>query len=209
MASRDLTAAFVTAVTALELRPAVFLELEYDETTLRLWDGVGPISWNGEVWTGAGNMLGIQAAEETKELEASNAVFELNGVPESLISIALNHAAEGRGRPARVWFGLLTLESTAGSHSAAHSSAFAVYKPENAVIADPVRIFSGKMDVPTIQDDPARPVIQLTAENDLVALNRARNRRWTHEDQQIDYPGDLGFEGLARQQDTPFVWGGG
>lgn len=205
--ARDLEEDFAAAVTEGTVRPALFCEFEFDSATLRFWNGIGSIAWNGEVWTGAGNLLRVDIAEETQDLEASNAAFELSGVPTSLISLALDHATEGRGRPCRIWLGALTLEAVAGAFSSAFSSAFAVYRPENSVVADPVRLFSGKMGAMLIDGDPKAPVIRLSAENDLIILNRARNRRYTHEDQQLEYSGDLGFEFVAQMQDKEFTWG--
>ena len=37
---------------------------------MRLWTGVGTISWDGQTWIGAGNILGLTAIEETVEVRA-------------------------------------------------------------------------------------------------------------------------------------------
>ena len=39
-------------------------------------------------------------------------------------------------------------------------------------------------------------------------LKRSRERRYTHDDQQIDFPGDLGFEFVPKLQELNLVWGG-
>lgn len=205
--ARQLDSEFRAAITASVVRPCFFCEFVFDGGTLRFWNGIGTISWNGAVWTGSGNLLRVDPAEETQDIEAQSASYELSGIPASLLAVALNHASEGRGRPCRIWFGALSLSDVAGAYSSAFSTAFTVYQPENSVIQDPVRVFSGKMDVMAIEKNPKRPVIRLTAENDLIILNRTRNRRYTHEDQQIDYPGDLGLEFVAGLQDKEVIWG--
>ena len=38
---------------------------------------------------------------------------------------------------------------------------------------------------------------------------RAKTRKFTKEDQQIDFPDDLGFNNLAKLRDKKIEWGGG
>jgi hypothetical protein len=184
--ARDVSVAFASASSAGTIRPAVLLEMEFYSGTLRLWDGLGDLEWNGVTFTGGGRMLSGSIAEETQELEAKNAVFELNGAPDSVVTLALTESPYS-GRPARAWL--------------------ALFDASGAMIEDPVRIFSGKMDTMPILDDPQKPVIQLNVENDLARLSRPKERRWTHEDQQMDYSGDLFFEFVTQMQDKEITWG--
>ena len=41
----------------------------------------------------------------------------------------------------------------------------------------------------------------------LIDLDRSRARRFTSEDQKIDYPDDKGLEMVASLQDTVIIWG--
>ncbi len=183
--ARDITTDLKNAAESTTVRPVCFIELEFDEGTLNLWDGVGDVSWDGKTWTGAGKMLSAEMAQETQDLDAQKATFRLSGVPDSIVATAL--ASEYQGRPVRAWLGL--------------------YDSAGSLISDPVRIFSGKMDTMPIHDDPNNPIIELTAESDLVRLTRSNERRYTHEDQQIDYPGDMFFEFVTQMQDKEIVWG--
>jgi hypothetical protein len=183
--SRDLTAAFTTAITAGTVRPILLMEGQFDGGTLRFWTGYGDLTWDGQTWTGSGDLLKVDPAEETQNVEAPGAAFSLTGIKSSLISTALSD--DFQGRPARIWFGQLD--------------------DSGSVISDPVLIFSGKMDEMPITEDPENPEIHLTAENDLVILNKSRERRYTHEDQQIDYSGDKFFEFVPSLQDLEITWG--
>ena len=40
-------------------------------------------------------------------------------------------------------------------------------------------------------------------------MQRAKTRRFTKEDQQIDFPDDKGLNNLAKLQDKKIQWGGG
>jgi hypothetical protein len=63
------------------------------------------------------------------------------------------------------------------------------------------------MDVMTIEDAGATANINVTAESRLIDLDRSRARRFTSEDQKIDYPDDKGLEMVASLQDTVIIWG--
>ena len=64
------------------------------------------------------------------------------------------------------------------------------------------------MDVMTIEDAGATATINVSAESRLIDLDRSRTRRFTSEDQKIDYPNDKGLEMVASLQDKQITWGG-
>jgi hypothetical protein len=68
-------------------------------------------------------------------------------------------------------------------------------------------MFSGFMDVMTINEGADYSEIILTLENKLLQLERSRERRYTDADQKIDYPNDDGFEFVTTLQDKEIVWG--
>lgn len=185
MAARALTAALLAELTAKALRPVFFFEGEFTSGTVRLWSGAGDLAWNAQTWTGAGQALEISPIEESNTGRVNGLAFKLNGVPAAMIAIAL---AECRmGKPGTIWFGALDAAGT--------------------VVADPHLCFRGRLDVSTIEEDADKAIVTVTYESRLIDHQRARERRYTHEDQQIDYPGDRGFEYVASLQDKPFVWG--
>jgi len=68
-------------------------------------------------------------------------------------------------------------------------------------------MFSGRMDTMSIKDSGDTANISLTAESRLIDLERSRERRYTSEDQKIDYPNDKGLEFIADLQNQEIVWG--
>jgi hypothetical protein len=82
-----------------------------------------------------------------------------------------------------------------------------VFDTNNALIADPVCCFSGRMDQPTIDVTGTLATIAINCENRLVEMNVAVDRRYTDEDQQMDYPGDLGFQFVNGIQEAQIYWG--
>ena len=74
-------------------------------------------------------------------------------------------------------------------------------------MADPYAIFQGQMDLMTISDGGDTATIKLTAESRLIDLDRSRERRFTSEDQKIEFPDDKGLEYVDDLQDKEIVWG--
>lgn len=196
---RTMSAASIEAISQRILHPVRFVELEFDEGPLRLWTGLGYINWDGKIWSGGGTLLKIEPAAETQALEAQGARLQLSGVPE-LVAMALVN--KPRGNPCRIWRGFMNPEALPTYDVGTDSILLA-----DELVQWPIREFTGRMDRMPITSDPANPVIQLTAENHLVMLNRAEERRYTHEDQQIDYPGDRFFEFVPQMQDAEIEWG--
>jgi hypothetical protein len=183
--SRDLTSAVQAELLKMKVKPVIFVEAVFTSGTLRVWSGIGTISWNGQTWTGVGNLGGISPISEGTEPHADGIELSLSGIPSDLVTKALGECRPNA--PVKLWFGFLD--------------------EAEAVIADPYQSFGGRMDVPSVEEGGETSTIKLRVENRLVDLGKARERRYTHEDQQIDYPGDLGFEYVAGLQEWNGVWG--
>lgn len=183
--ARDLTSAVDTALAQGTVRPVLFFEGEFAAGTVRLWTGLGSITWNGSSWLGAGELLNVSSIEASGDVRAQGVTISLSGMPGSLISLALAQAQQGL--PGRIYLGLM---DSAG-----------------AVIADPHLAFSGRLDVPVIDDAGDSCTITISYEGRLIDLQRARERRYTDEDQRIQHPADRGFEFIPSLQDAQIVWG--
>ena len=179
--SRTITPAFATALADQSLRPVIFFEGQFATGWVRLWSGLGEVSWNGQTWAGAGSL------DETGEVVAGGTAISLSGAPLDLVQMAIAEARQGL--PGRIWLGLLA--------------------ENGSIIADPVQAFSGRLDVPEIKDDAESCTITISYESRLIDLTVARTWRYTHESQQVLYPGDLGFEYVTAIQDREITWGRG
>lgn len=183
--SRGLTAAMVSAVTAGTVRPILLYQGEFSSGTLRLTTNSRDVVFNGNTFIAAGTMLSITPIEEVSEIKAVSFSVALNGDLASVIAIAL--ASCRQGLAGTVWIGLLD--------------------DSGAVIADPFQCFSGRLDVPDVVDSGTECRISVKYESRLADLQKARERRYTSEDQQIDYPTDLGFDYVPSLQDKKIIWG--
>jgi hypothetical protein len=75
------------------------------------------------------------------------------------------------------------------------------------LVSDPVLAFGGRLDVPEIVDGAETCTITITYESRLIDLQTPRELRYTHESQQILFPGDRAFEYVTSIQDRELRWG--
>jgi hypothetical protein len=175
----------VAQLSASNIKPVLFLQMKFTDGIVQMWSGMGTLTWNGLQWIGMGHLGTISAIEESSELKATNVTFTLSDIPQDLLGKALGQVRQGY--PVTLWFGTLG--------------------DNNNVLADPLQIFAGRMDVPTIDEGAQTGTISIAVENRLIDLNRSRERRFTDQDQQIDHPGDLGFQYVQFIQDWAGTWG--
>lgn len=178
--ARTVPSAILTALLQPTVQPFYAIELLFDTAPLRIWTGYGDRTIGGQTYTGAGALLNIGGLEEAGDLSAKGVTLTLSGISSSIVSLALNEPYQGRS--CRILFGVVNVN-------------------------DSVELFSGLMDVMTIEDSGETSTITLTVESKLVALERPVVRRYTHESQQALYPGDTFFSFVTDLQDKEIVWG--
>lgn len=207
---RAMSSAMQAALSKSILYPIYFMEAEFASGTLRLWTGVGDRIWNGQTWQGIGWLVGFSEIQETTEIRATALSVSLNGVSTELLGSALTEVRENK--PGKIWMGLLSTGTAIGNPSTPEvigSTGKTIGTPQGQLLDDPILVFSGRCDLSQIDVDPANPMIRIQYENRLIDLERPRVYRYTHEDQQIFFPGDRFFEYMAGQVDQTLVWGGG
>jgi hypothetical protein len=184
--SRGLSTAFKNAAAAGVVYPALLGHFDFSGGIVRVWTGMGDLSWGGNTYTGLGDLVGISRVQETNEVRANGLEFFLNGIPSALVTRILSEGY--RSRAAKLW--LVLFDATP------------------AIIANPLLLFSGRMDQCRLQDSGETSTCTISAESRLVDLQRPRERRRTDEDQKSLFSGDRGLEYVAGLQDRQVVWGG-
>ena len=182
---RDMTPAYLAAISSAMLRPALFVQATFVSGPLYVWSGIGPITWNGQVWIGIGTLGSVSTIEEGSTVSAKGITLTLSGLDPTLLTDVMEEFQVGL--PVMVTLG--------------------VFDDTGALIADPVCCFSGRMDQPTIDVSGTTASIAINCENRLVEMNVSVERRYTDEDQQLDYPGDLGFQFVNGIQDAQIYFG--
>ena len=183
--SRGVTSAVNTIFESNSVSPFVAIDLDFDGGNFVAWTGYGNLTFGGTTYIGSGDFLNISNILENAEVQANNVTISLSGIPSTLISSSLNETYQGRS--CKVYLGVLN--------------------SSNAVVSDPYLIFSGRMDLMSIDDGGQTCTISVSAESRLIDLDRTRERRYTSEDQKIDFPNDKGLEFIADLQDKEIIWG--
>lgn len=191
MPVRDLSAGIIARLGDRVVYPALFYEGTFwsvalgAEQLVNAWSGLGSFAWDSKTWSGQGNLLGVSTVEETGEIRAIGFSVRLTGQASTNISLALG--AGRQGKPGTLWLGLLT---------------------QAGALADtPYQLRRGRLNTMKTSDAGGEATIEVFYESVLAAPRRARPRRYTNADQQIDYPGDKGFEYIPALQDVKIPWG--
>lgn len=181
--TRNLTASLETAIVGDFVEVFFAIEAFFDGGTLRLWTGNGTKSIEGNSYTGAGEILGIAPVKESSDLSANSVSVTLTGIDSSIVSLALSE--DYSYRDFKLYFGVVT---SGGSF-----------------VMD--QIFQGYMSTMSINEQGETCDITLVVENKMLTLQTPRLRRYTNNDQQNEFPGDLGLEFVEDLQRKEIVWG--
>lgn len=176
---RALTAAMQAAISAKQIHPAIFVQLTFTNETIYLWSGVGAKSWNGQTWQGVGTLGKIEPISESADIVATGLKLTLSSIPQEYLTDVLSYV--NQTCPVVIWLALLDANGM--------------------VISSPYESWGGYMDAPVLYEGVDAATVIINVESELLDLQRQQERRYTHEDQQIDFPGDLGFEYVASIQE--------
>lgn len=182
--SRGLSAGMLSQIGSASVTPILFFYGEFASGNVRMWSGIGDLSWDSQTWLGAGSLVQVSNIEESAEIKATGIVVTFNGIPADLLSLVLSDVRQGA--LGKVWLGFLA---------------------SGSVVATPWLIFEGRIDTPVISEDAESCSIAITYESRLIDLSRPRSSRYTDQDQKREFPGDLGMEFVLALQDKDIPWG--
>jgi len=184
--TRSTPASLLASLSQPQVLPFYAVEMDFDSAPVRFWTGYGDRTIGGETYLGTGNLLSIGGLEEVNDLSAKRITLQLSGVPASLVSLALQEPYQNRD--CKIYFGANDITDP--------TEVFSV-----------IEVFSGLMDVMTIEDSGDTSTISLTVESKLVRLEKASNWRYTQGSHQSRYSSDTFFAYVADLQDRDIVWG--
>ena len=206
--SRSLDPTTIENINKNVVYPFNAIELKFDgDNVLRLWTGIGTLTLaDGTEWVGAGTLLSISDIEETAEMAVKGATISLSGIPSEVISLALSEPYQGR--VCNIYFGTFSEEGSLLKED----SDFILLQDGSQILVDTGEkgfneIFSGYMDQMNIEESAETSTIEVTVENKLVDLERARVARYTSGYQKSIYPNDLGLDFVESLQDQKLSWG--
>ena len=134
-----------------------------------------------KAYTGTGTLMSINGVAEKSDMSVPSVSIVFDGISSDIVSLALQEPYQRR--ECIVYFG---------------------------VGSDPYYIteaFSGELDTVNIRDGGESSVIEVTATNRMVKLERANVRRYTSESHRARYPNDTFFDTVTSIQDVSVSWG--
>jgi hypothetical protein len=184
-----------TALLASSAVGVVYLvELDFADATKRFTTFNLPMEIGGETYMAAGILASVGDIHETMETDTQTLPIRLTVANAAVLASALGNVEGYRGRQARVM--LQPLDAN--------------YRP----VGVPRLRFAGEMEPVSIKRDSPGPeggpvggTIELPISR--AGMSRARNAdglRLTHEQQQSEYPGDLGCEYIRTLIEKPSQW---
>lgn len=182
---RDLPTGFSAKTEAAVFNPALLVELDWPGGMVRAWSGYGSLVWDGKTFLGVADHGGVSQIREATDGRANGMMLTLSGIPSSLVPEILSNDAQGRS--GRVYVAALD--------------------DDGALSVDPYLIFDGFIDVTPFEDSGNTASISVALEKERIN-RRTQSRRRTHEDQQIDSPGDGYFRYVAGLATKSANWGG-
>jgi len=183
--SRTATAATLTESTSEAPRAVLFAELDYPSGFVRVNSSDRAIVFSSNTYKGVGELGAVSSIGEASELQASGLELSLTGIDTANIAHAFENA---QGRAGKVWLGFLDTNY--------------------ALVADPALMFSGRIDSVSVELGQVGTV-RVALENRIVAWERPKVRRYTNEDQQQRFTGDLFLEFVAQTVNKELLWGVG
>ena len=186
MPRSGVTAGVVAELGLTSNQPIHLYEGSFENGTVYLTDAPFAISWNGNEYGAAGRALGFSDISESSALRLHSIQVRLSVVDQHFIGILLNEDYVGRRLVIRK-----ALISGGG------------------VMVDPFPIFDGFMDGVSIQEGSADGSSVMAVAASTHWGDVARNGRHTnHEQQQIHFAGDMGFE-FVSEINKDIMWGRG
>jgi hypothetical protein len=184
MSTRDLTTPVENAIDSTVVRPVVLAELSFPSGTVNFWTGQGSITWDSKSWDGTGRAVNFSTFPETTDGSSQGIQIDISGVDSADINDVTQD--DFQGTDVYVWIAFLDSSGT--------------------VIGNPWVLFSGIMDTGEINDNGQTSTITINAESKLINQIKRIQNRYTDQDQQRLYPGDIGLELIGKIQDKSFVW---
>jgi hypothetical protein len=78
------------------VRPVLLALFDFAGGAVRVWSGMGDLTWDGRTWIGVGTFGEVGPIEETTEVRATGALFQLSGVPSGLLNEVVGVSVQGR-----------------------------------------------------------------------------------------------------------------
>lgn len=182
MSSRDLDAANITETEAASAQPVIMVRIDFD-TPVYVHSGFGTITFNSNDYLGVGSLGSISGIEEAEDNTPQPVQLSLSSIPSQYIASALDATTYGDK--------IILYHGFRGD--------------DGDLVADPEVPWKGYLEYASVEGESE--TVTLHCQHYLTVLNKKKGGRYTDEDLQRDYPGDLGLQFVHLQNGLSLTWG--
>lgn len=186
--SRDLPTELADAIVEPVVRPFIALRIELPDPVY-VWTGRGMLTFDdadggSHDWLGTGELGAIDTIGESSDGSAVGIRASLNQIPAEFRDDIADQAV--RGGLFEVYLGALdeTYQQVLATHL----------------------IWKGRLDTYTVTDGGATLSVEVTGESRGLDQRRPAIKRFTDEQQQRKYPGDLFFQYVSQMTEVSILW---
>ncbi len=184
--TRGIASGLLTALQALVVRPVYLVKMEFTGSDLYLSSTIKNISYDSQTWLGNGLLKSsFDGVHEVGDVQATGVKIKLEAYDAALMSLLLTGLT--RSKTASIYIGALD-----SSHD---------------LVLSPQLIYKGFFDSVAFGESGNASEAIVSYENELITLRNINEFRYTHESQQIYFPGDLCFQYTDLIADWSGFWG--
>lgn len=182
------TSAVITELEASSNRPVYLFSGEFAYGWLYLTTCDHNLTWNTHTYLGNGVFRGFRGYKESLEGAAPGMELSFSGVTNEMLVTGLDSILQGTSGVVHMAF----LDGPGGN-----------------IIADPIIIFDGVIDIATIVESQGSADMTITLESRRTLYDRPKGYRYSQESQNQLYPGlgDTGFRYALRLDRQKLNWG--
>ena len=185
---RDLSAPLRTHLAQRVTRTISLVRVDVATQPLRLHDDVGIIRWNGDNWTGAGDLGRVEPVDEDGDLAPDSFHLTLSGLDETLLG---NLRSENHvGVDVRIWLAARDLAT-------------------GALVGQPLPVLSGVVEDATVSGGGRTGAISLTVADERALLGRSAGVLFDDGQQRRRHANDGFFQHVAFAGEREVIWGPG
>lgn len=185
MSQRTLDSDLQTGAESAEFGSVVFIALAFSSGTVYMHNGVGKITWGGNDYLGVGTFGSVSPITDSIDIQDAVISVQLSGIDDGIIDAIKTE--DIYGLDADIYLGRIDTDGQ--------------------LIGTPTNWVSGFMERATLKLGTDN-VVDIKLQTRAGKLNKVNNKRYTLEEHQADYDGDLFFEFLHNIMEIKIDWAG-
>jgi hypothetical protein len=183
--SRAFDSSTSTAFEQRHVNVITFVSLAFSSGTVYIHNGLGNYTWGGFEWLGVGDLGSVSTVEEGSDISPYGITLILSAIDPTMVGVAMNE--DYYMRDVVIYVGALS--------------------DQDSLTGTPIQVWAGHMDVMSLTAGAGGgDQISLQCESELSIFDKSSNIKYTSQQLQRDYAGDLFFDFLPSIEGAKIQW---